>query len=69
MLMASAGLILIKAETKWLGRKKTFEHQNSQSAFESSEKSKEQLQVSDEQQGNRRLRRYEAKMARKKLKK
>ncbi len=51
------------------GRKKTFEHQNSQSAFESSEKSKEQLQVSDEQQGNRRLRRYEAKMARKKLKK
>ena len=51
-----------------LGRKKTVEHQNSESAFGSDEvENKPQPQSPQSQeQGNRRLRRYEAKMARKK---
>ena len=54
-----------------LGRKKTVEHQNSESAFSSNEvENKSQPQNPQSQdQGNRRLRRYEAKMARKKDKK
>ena len=52
------------------GRKETFEHQKSESAFNSDEPvNTTQQQVSNpQQQGNRRLRRYEAKMARKKEK-
>ena len=52
------------------GRKETFEHQKSESAFNSDEPvNTTQQQVSNpQQQGNRRLRRYEAKMARKKAK-
>jgi preprotein translocase subunit SecA len=52
------------------GRKETFEHQKSESAFKSDEPvNTTQQQVSNpQQQGNRRLRRYEAKMARKKEK-
>ena len=52
------------------GRKETFEHQKSESAFNSDEPvNTTQQQVSNPQQkGNRRLRRYEAKMARKKEK-
>lgn len=53
------------------GRKETFEHQKSESAFNSDEPvNTTQQQVSNPQQqgGNRRLRRYEAKMARKKAK-
>ena len=45
--------------------KETYEHQSSQSAFTQSEPKEEPSQV-NENQGNRRLRRYEAKMARKK---
>ena len=45
--------------------KETYEHQSSQSAFSQSEPKEEPSQV-NENQGNRRLRRYEAKMARKK---
>ena len=45
--------------------KETYEHQSSQSAFTQSESNEEPSQV-NENQGNRRLRRYEAKMARKK---
>ena len=45
--------------------KETYEHQSSQSAFGQSEPKEEPSQV-NENQGNRRLRRYEAKMARKK---
>ena len=56
-----------------LDRKKTVEHQNSESAFKSGEvenKPQPQSPQSQEQeQGNRRLRRYEAKMARKKANK
>ena len=52
-----------------LGRKETFEHQKSESAFsaEKTSTSVPQQQSTEPQgQGNRRLRRYEAKMARKK---
>ena len=51
-----------------LGRKKTVEHQNSESAFtaEEVESSTQQQNPNPPEQGNRRLRRYEAKMARKK---
>ena len=51
-----------------LGRKKTVEHQNSESAFtaEEVESSTQQQNPKQPKQGNRRLRRYEAKMARKK---
>ena len=51
-----------------LGRKKTVEHQNSESAFTSKEveNSTQQQNPNQPEQGNRRLRRYEAKMARKK---
>ena len=51
-----------------LGRKKTVEHQNSESAFTSGEveNSTQQQNPNQPEQGNRRLRRYEAKMARKK---
>ena len=52
-----------------LGRKETFEHQKSESAFSAEKTSTNvpQPQSSEPQgQGNRRLRRYEAKMARKK---
>ena len=52
-----------------LGRKETFEHQKSESAFgaEKTSTNVPQPQSSEPQgQGNRRLRRYEAKMARKK---
>lgn len=51
-----------------LGRKKTVEHQNSESAFTSEEvkNSTQQQNPNQPEQGNRRLRRYEAKMARKK---
>jgi len=45
--------------------KETYEHQSSQSAFSQSEPKEEPSQV-NKNQGNRRLRRYEAKMARKK---
>ena len=50
-----------------LGRKKTVEHQNTESAFSSDEPEKKSQPQSpqSQEQGNRRLRRYEAKMARK----
>tara|TARA_Y100000590_G_scaffold465767_1_gene638998 strand:+ start:355 stop:3045 length:2691 start_codon:yes stop_codon:yes gene_type:complete len=53
------------------GRKKTVEHQNSESAFSLNEdEDKPQIEKPNQQdQGNRRLRRYEAKMARKKANK
>ena len=52
-----------------LGRKETFEHQKSESAFSAEKASTnvpQQQSTEPQGQGNRRLRRYEAKMARKK---
>ena len=52
-----------------LGRKETFEHQKSESAFSAEKTSTnvpQQQSTEPQGQGNRRLRRYEAKMARKK---
>ena len=49
------------------GRKKTYENQKLESAFDSNKtETPENISHEESKQGNRRLRRYEAKMARKK---
>ena len=58
-------------KTRTGDRRKTYENQELESAFDSSktQKSQEEKISEKSEQGNRRLRRYEAKMARKKGKK